>query len=329
MTTIADIAQRAGVSKATASRAFSRPQSVRPATRERVLAVARELAYTPSRVARSLSTGRYGNLGLFVPDISNPFFPALIKAVQTEAKRQGHALFVADSDEHTEDEFDLVRAMASQVDGLVLASPRMSDDELRELHRIVPLVLVNREVTGIPAVLVEPEHGLGQAVEHLVALGHEQVTYLYGPVDSYSARVRRTCLQAAAARHQVELVELGPCEPRFSAGVRAADVVLAAGARAVLAYNDLLALGLLQQLATRGRRVGVDISVVGFDDIWLAPTTAPPLTTVRSPTSEAGVAAVRLLTEVVASGLADRAPAVRLPTELVVRMSTGPARSTS
>jgi DNA-binding LacI/PurR family transcriptional regulator len=322
--TIADVALQAGVSKATASRAFSRPEAVRPDTRERVLAVARELDYTPSSVARSLSTGRTGNLGLFVPDLSNPFFGPMIKAVQGEAKARGLALFVADSDEHTEDEARLVRAMAAQVDGLLLASPRMADEDLRQIHLAVPVVVINRAVDGVPGVLLDSGQGMAQAVEHLEALGHRRAAYLTGPRDSFSAVERRTSLLAAASRHDLEVVELGPFEPRFSAGLRAADLALATGATAVLAYNDLLALGLMQQLAARGHRVGEDVSVIGFDDIWLAPMTTPPLTTICAPGAAAGTAAVRLLTD------AGTAPAavVRLPTELVVRGTTGRAPRT-
>ena len=322
MTTIADVALKAGVSKATASRAFSRPEAVRQETRDRVLAVARELSYTPSRVARSLSTGRTGNLGLFVPDMSNPFFGPLMKAVQTEAKARGLALFVADSDEHTEDEARLVGAMAAQVDGLVLASPRMSDEQLHALHATAPVVVINRAVAGLPGVLVDSEQGMAQAVEHLAALGHRRLAYLGGPAESFSATERRGSLTAAARRAGLELVELGPFQPRFSDGVRSADLALATGATAVLAYNDLMALGLMQQLTVRRARVGIDISVIGFDDIWVAPLTTPPLTTICVPAGAAGTAAVRLLTE---PGADAPARTVRLPTELVVRETTGPA----
>ncbi len=324
MTTLSDVAARADVSKATASRAFSRPESVRKDTRERILAVAQDLGYTPNRVARSLSSGRTGNVGLFVPDISNPFFPPLIQAVQAEAKRRDQALFVADTDEHTEDEARLVRAMAAQVDGLVLASPRMSDVDLCALLDVVPVVTVNRASPGVPAVLVSVDQGVAQAVEHLFALGHRCLAYLSGPADSYSESARRSAVVAAAERAGVDVVVLGPFEPRFSAGVRAADLVLATAATAVLAYNDLMALGLMQRLSGRGVRVGVDLSVIGIDDIWLAPMTTPPLTTIAVPGAAAGAAAVRLLADLAAHGMPDPAPTVTLPTELVVRATTGP-----
>lgn len=326
MTTIADVALGAGVSKATASRAFSRPDSVRASTRERVLQVARELGYTPSRVARSLSTGRSSSIGLVVPDISNPFFPPMIKAVQSEARRREHALFVADTDEHTEDEDALVRRTAAQVDGLVLASPRMSDAQLLEVQALVPVVLVNRVVPGLPAVLVSSEVGISQAVEHLRALGHRSVVYLSGPSDSASEAERRAALQRTALDRGLEVVRLGPFEPRFSAGVRAADLVLATGVQAVLAYNDLMAFGLVQQLTARGLTVGDDVSVIGFDDIWLAPVLTPPLTTIHAPGAQAGAAAVRLLVRLLAEGVADPAPVQRLQTELIVRATTGAAR---
>ena len=325
MTTLNDVALRAEVSKATASRAFSRPESVRSDTRERILAVARDLGYMPNRVARSLSSGRTGNLGLFVPDISNPFFPPLIQAVQAEAKRRDAALFVADSDEHTEDEARLVRAMAAQVDGLVLAAPRMTDEDLLDLLDRVPVVVINRRTPGVPAVLLPAEQGVAQAVEHLVALGHRAVAYLSGPADSFSEAERRDALLAAAEPAGLDVVLLGPFEPRFSAGLRAADLALATGATAVLAYNDLMALGLMQQLAGRGVRVGTDVSVIGIDDIWLAPMTTPPLTTIAVPGAAAGTVAVRLLGDLVAGATPDPAPTRLLPTELVVRSSTGPA----
>lgn len=325
MTTLSDVALRAEVSKATASRAFSRPESVRSDTRERILAVARELDYTPNRVARSLSKGRTGNLGLVVPDISNPFFPPLIQAVQAEAKRRELALFVADIDEHTEDETRVVRAMAAQVDGLVLASPRMPDADLLDLLERVPVVVVNRSTAGVPAVLVPAEQGVTQAVEHLVALGHRTLAYLSGPADSFSQAERRTALTTAAERAGLEVVVLGPFEPGFSAGLTAADLALATGATAVLAYNDLMALGLMQRLAGRGVRVGTDVSVIGIDDIWLAPMTTPPLTTIAVPGAAAGAAAVRLLSDLISGGLPDPAPTLRLPSELVVRDSTGSA----
>jgi DNA-binding LacI/PurR family transcriptional regulator len=320
MATISDVAARAGVSRSTVSRVFLQPQVVAEDARRRVLAAAEALGYQPSPVARSLRRGRTGNLGLVVPDIANPFFPPLIKAVQRQARRHQMALFVADSDEHADDELALVRAMAKQVDGLILASPRVGEDDLRQLLDGTPTVVINRRLDGIPAVITTAQQGLTQAVEHLVALGHRHVVYLAGPQHAYSNQRREQALAVACRAHGVELSELGPFEPHFESGVRAGDLVLAQQASAVVAYNDQIALGLLARLAERGCRVGPDLSVVGIDDTWLARMASPALTTVRVPADAAGAAAVRLMLDVLA-GSAAGTP-VELPTELVVRSST-------
>ena len=325
MTTIADVAARAGVSKATVSRVFSRPDVVRPETRDRVLAVARDLAFVPSRVARSLAIGRTGSIGLFVPDIANPYFAPVIKAVQKEARRHDMIVFTADSDEYDEDEDGLAGTMAQQADGLLLFSPRMPDSGILELAGRIPLVVLNREIDGVPAVVIPSDDGMTQAVEHLVALGHHRLAYVSGPRDTYSNRARRSAVRAAARSFGVELAEIGPFEPFFTSGVRAGDLLIASGASACIAYNDLMALGVMQRLTERGLKVGHDVSVVGFDDIWLAPMAQPPLTTVHAPAPEAATSALRWLLELIDEPGKRERKKIRMACELIVRSSTGPA----
>lgn len=324
MPTIEDVAARAAVSKSTVSRVFSRPDSVRAGTRDKVLAAARELGYTPNRAARSLAGGRTGSIGLFVPDIANPFFPPIIKSVQAQARRVNLGVFVADSDEHAEDEFTIVHSMAGQVDGLMMASPRMSDEAVREIIGLVPTVLISRDVEGAPAAVLPDDTGLRQAVEHLIALGHEQIVYLAGPEASYSNAARRSALHAAAAKLGAALTELGPFRPAFEAGARAAALVAAQQATAVIAYNDLVALGLMSRLPEFGLTVGHDISVIGIDDTWLAPMAQPPLTSVLFPGATAGTVAVRLLTDVITRSGHHWPERYTVPTELIVRATTGP-----
>jgi DNA-binding LacI/PurR family transcriptional regulator len=329
VTTIRKVAAHAGVSPSTVSRVFGRPEIVAQDARRRVMAAAQELGYQPHPVARSLAMGRTGNLGLVVPDIANPFFAPVIKAVQREAQRRGLALFVADSDEHVDDERAQARAMAKQVDGMILASPRVPADQLREILRSRPIVVINRRIDGVPAVLTSPDDGLAQAVDHLVALGHADLLYLAGPQQAYSNAARRKALHSACRDRQVALTELGPFEPHFESGVRAADLVLARGAKAVIAYNDQIALGLMWRLSARDHVPGKDISVIGIDDSWIAQLAHPPLTTVRVPAAAAGTAAVRLLLDLVA-GRQGAVPTVELRTELIVRSSTAVAsRQTS
>ena len=324
--TIRDVAARAGVSAATVSRVFSRPESVTLETRRRVLSAADELRYAPHPVARSLARGSTGNLGLVVPDIAVAFCAVVTKAVSHRARREGYALFVADADDASApgaDDLRSARAMARQVDGLLLLSPTMSDDDLRALADTVPLVVINRELDGVPAVLMPSADGAVAAVEHLHALGHRRLAYLAGP-DNYSNRAREAAFTRTCGRLGADGVVLGPFEPTSNAGVRAADLVLAYGATGVLAYNDDVAAGVVGRLADRGVPVPARRSVVGFDDTALASMISPRLTTVHLPVAEAGRVAVGLLLDLL-RGLPSRPGPVELPVELIVRSSTGTA----
>jgi DNA-binding LacI/PurR family transcriptional regulator len=320
---IREVATRAGVSPATVSRVFTRPDAVALDTRRRVLAVADELHYTPHPVARSLARGRTGNLGIVVPDIANSFSAVVTKAVQQEAARDGYALFVSGSDELARDEEQWAQAMAPQVDGLMLVSPLMSDEALRALAP-TPLVLSNRLLEPLPSVVTDATAAVGHAVEHLVALGHREIVYLAGP-DGFANTMRVRGYHGACRRLGVLPRELGPFNARFSDGVRAADLVLATPATAVVAYNDEVAVGVLNRLVDRGLRVPDDLSVVGVDDTSLAEMVTPRLTTVRLHASEAGRAAVRMLLDLVAGRSVPAGPLL-LPAELIVRSSTGPVR---
>lgn len=324
--TIRDVAARAGVSAATVSRVFSRPESVTPETRSRVLTAADDLRYIPHPVARSLARGTTGNLGLVVPDIAVAFCAVVTKAVSHRARRAGFALFVADSGEPSvpaTDDCRSAHAMAKQVDGLLLLSPTASDDDLRALAAEVPLVVINRDLEGVPAVLMPSADGAVSAIEHLHALGHRRLAYLAGP-DNYSNHIRTAAFTRTCGRLGVDGVVMGPFGPTFRGGVRAADLVLADGATGVLAYNDDVAAGVVSRLTDRGVPVPARLSIVGFDDTTLASMITPRLTTVSLPMADAGEVAVGLLVDVL-RGAPARRGAVELPAELIVRGSTGPA----
>jgi len=292
--TIGTVAQAAGVSRATVSRAFGQPHRLRPETVERVRAVASELGYTPNPVAQALSTGRSGNLALVVPDIANPFFPPMIRAVQGQAERAGYAVFLGDADEDPNREDVLLTRLARQVDGFVLASSRMSAARIREQAERRPLVLVNRDVAGIPRVLIDTAGGVARAVERLAELGHRRIAYLNGPARSWSNTQRLKAVRAAGARFDVAVVPLPARRPTFEAGRQAVPELLGSGARAVVAFDDLVGHGVLAGLGERGLSVPADFSVVGCDDV-LAAQAYPPLTTVSARSAEAGTAAVELL----------------------------------
>ncbi len=321
--TIQDVARAAGVSASTVSRALSSPEMVRPETRMRVQAVAESLGYRPNPAARGLITGRTTNLGVIVPDLTNPFFPSMLRGLQARARETGHAVFLADCDEDGAAEAALVHAMAKQVDGVILCSSRMTPAMLEKVLGLVPIVFLNRVVPGHPAVIMDGAGGMRQTVDHLAALGHRHIAYLNGPRDSWTNRERVKGLRRAE-RHRIKVSRFGPFAPRFESGLQAADLVLASGATAVIAYNDVMALGVLARLAERGVPVPGRISVAGFDNITFAAMATPALTTVDLGGERAGRAAVDTMLAVLADRDAD-APRQVLDSALIVRASTGPA----
>lgn len=323
--TLADIAKECGMSLSTVSRAISNPDKVNSRTRDRIQRVARELGYVPNPIARSLSLGRTKTLGLVVPDIANPFFPPIIKAVHERARRTGNAVLLADTDEHASEESTLTRLMSKQVDGVIVASPRTDERGLAELLSFGPIVFINRRVRGAPSVIVDNAEGINQAVEHLDALGHRCICYLHGPRDSWSDRRRQQAMSAACRRHKIKLIEFGPFQPQIESGVRAGDLVQASRATAVIAYDDLIAIGVMARLAERGVYVGRDVSVIGIDDSPMSGMSYPTLTSIHVSNAEAGATAVDLLVRLLEG--ADECPVVELDTNLVVRASTGPAPS--
>lgn len=293
--TIRDVARASGVHISTVSRTFSAPHLVNPETRSRVLACAEHLGYRPNRAARALITGRTHNIGLIVADIANPFFPPLIKAAESQARHRDYHIFVADTNEDPAVEEDLVHALAKQVDGVLLCSPRMSNSLIEQLSREVPLVVINRQVTGLPTVVMDVGQGARLAIEHLTGLGHRDIALLGGPRGSWTSREIRRSATAAARAADAALTVLGPNLPTEDGGIAQAEQVRRAGVTAVLAYNDLMAIGLIEGLDSLGVRVPEEVSVVGIDDISLSRLTRPKLTTVATPTAAAGRAAVDML----------------------------------
>ena len=320
--TIGHIAAVAGVSRSTVSRAFSRPDLLRPETVARVRAAAADLGYVLNHAARALSTGRFGNIAVVVPDIANPFFPPLVRSVQSLADASGYEVFLGDSDETAEREAGLVSRLSAQVDGFVLAAPRLDEERIRELDAWRPTVLVNRDVDGLARVLIEPKDGLEQAVRHLASLGHRRVAYLAGPRESWSDGRRRQVLESAAAasRLELEVVELG--RPSADAGRGAIPVVRASGVTAVIAFDDVVAQGALTELAAQGVRIPDELSLIGCDDT-LAAGTSPALTTISAASAEAGRTAAHVLLDVLSTGRRTQ-ERVTIATRLVLRATTAP-----
>ncbi len=336
--TIADVAEKAGVSKTAVSFAFNNPDRLNVGTANRILDIAHSLGYRPDPVARMLTQRRTGSIGVLTPqDLSviftNPFFGAFSAGIAAVAEERGYGLYFI-SPLHG----SLSRAThRATVDGVVAIGLMDDHPEIDEIRRAgLPMVLVDSATTGdAVSVDVDDEGGARLAAAHLLELGHRDFAILAidGPRSTTTGgrgvverRLRgyREALATAGVDLPDSRVASGPAS--IDGGIEAFDRLWASGGRptAVLAMSDAMAIGAIRAVHLRGRAVPGDISVVGFDDIDLAASTDPPLTTVHQPVRGKGESAARLLLSVMEGELA--APVHRrLETRLVVRSSTGPA----
>ncbi len=312
------VAERAGVATSTVSRALSNPDRVSASTRARVEEVARELGYVSPHPTRTRC------VALLVADIRNPFYFDVIRGTQRQLRAADYTQVLLDTEESAELESDLIERLRPSIDGVILSASRLSDKAIGELARTLPLVVLNRHVQGVPTVVMDTGSGMSQALEHLVSLGHSDIVYLEGPARSWANAARWHALTEAAARHGIHPRKLGPFAPVRESGTAAADALINSGATAAIAFNDLLAIGMLERLAERGVSVPGQLSIVGCDDIFGADFCSPSLTTVASPIEQAGRAAVTLLLGALESRPGGGRESVLLPTHLIVRNSTGP-----
>ena len=323
--TIYDVASAAGVATSTVSRAFSSPTRVSAPTRERVLAVAAELGYRPNPHARALLSGRHHTIAMVVSDITNPHYFEFIRGAEMRARASEYTLVLVNAEESPRVEYDQIQRLVSSVDGFVLAASRLPDENLLQIAAQRPVVLMSRELQGLASVVLDHVQGCRQIVEHLASLGHRDLVYLAGPKNSWMAKTRWSALRTAAAELGLEARRIGPFTPNVSQGGVAADGALHAGTTAIVAHNDLLAIGVVQRLTQRSVRVPDDMSVVGFDNIFAANLCTPTLTTLGGVHADVGRSAVEILLAAVGPVRREETPPAQvvLPTELVLRESTG------
>lgn len=323
--TLKDIAALSGVATSTVSRALSTPGRVHWTTRERVESAAAELGYMPNPAASGMNSRRTRTVALLVPDIGNGFFLDLIRGTQRQLRASGYAQLLVDTEEDDGLEANYLDRLRPSADGFILAASRLTDDQLVKVAATVPIVTINRTSPGVPTVLIDTPHGVQQAVEHLFSLGHRKIAYMAGPATSWSDKRRWDALKEIAKTLGITILRLGPFHPSQRSGGSAADAAIISGATGCIAFNDLVAIGMLVRLKERGVDVPGEISVVGCDDTFGADFSSPPLTTLTAPIEQAGrVATEMLLSRLQPSNTAERTQ-VELPTHLTIRASTGAA----
>lgn len=334
--TLQEVAKRAGVDKSTASRALN-PETrsqVKAETAERVLQVAEEAGYLPNGIARGLRIKRSYTIGILVPDITNPFFPPVLRGLDDVFSGVGYQTLIANTDDDPRREKSAYQAFIErQVDGLVVGVASFQDELLDSaIASGIPVVLLNRQVgrLDVSAVCSDDESGIKLAVEHLASLGHRSIAHVAGRMESSTGFTRHR-----AFTYAMESLGLHP-DPDLivvsgrlteEAGEEATLELLGRGSEmtAIVAATDMLALGCLDALEQSGLTCPDDISVVGHNDVRFANKVRPPLTTVRVPQYQLGVLAAHTLLEQMDESR--KSPqTVLLQPQLIVRESTAVPR---
>jgi LacI family transcriptional regulator len=333
--TLRDVARVAGVHPGTVSRALN-PQTrglVNERTARRVLDAAQELGYRPNPIARGLRTNRSNTIGVLVPDLMNPLFAAVVRGIEDGLREGGYTPLIANTDNDADRERVAYEAMsARQVDGFIAATARRDHWLLADQVRTgVKVVLVNRRVDSdaLPAVTGDDHEGIRLAVEHLAGLGHTRIAHLAGSQTLYTGWSRHMgfldAMKACGVEVDPDLVVFSDAFTERE-GERCCGELLARGRdfTAIMAGNDLLALGCYDALEEHGLRCPDDVSVVGYNDMPFVDRFRPPLTTVRVPHYELGATAAGLMLEQL-RGTDPPPRQLLLAPELVVRGSTAPA----
>jgi DNA-binding LacI/PurR family transcriptional regulator len=327
MATLKEVAEKAGVSAATVSYVLNDSRKVRPETEQRVLWAAKELSYQPNAAARSLAVGHSSIFGLIVPDISNPFFPEVTKAFQSEAAVYGMETVMLDGNKDSQRTRSMVeRLLGLQVPAIAFLTSQV-DTPVKEFvaEKGVCAAYLGFGTSGpkVSNISIEQREGIREAVNHLAAMGHRRVGFIAGPADGVFASRRKAAFLEAAGAVDME-TRVYDSDLTVQGGYFGCSRVLNGfGATAVMAGNDLMAIGALHYAYDRQIAVPAALSVIGFDDITFSQFTQPALTTVAVPRAEIGRLAVQALWSLITDG----GPGVdyEVKSNLVIRQTTARA----
>ena len=330
---LTDVAAQAGVSLATVSRVVNHTAQVSQATRQRVEAAMTTLGYVPTAPRPHDEKSALQPVALLIPDIQNPYFAEIVRGVEDEIELEGLSLLLFHTAEDTEREERTLRRLADErLAGVIVFGSRLPSPALVRFQRKsgLPLVVINRRIDNetIACVVVDSEQATWRATRYLVNLGHRRIAYLAGPSASESSLARQRGIEKALAEVGAVLPEQWrvPGFPDIEGGFQAMTTLLGNGRppTAVLLYNDLMALGALHAIRSRGLRVPEDISLIGFDDITMAAHANPPLTTITQPKHRMGRLAVQQLMHMRRGEHKPGEGYLLLESPLVIRESTAP-----
>jgi LacI family transcriptional regulator len=332
--TIKDVARKAGVSVASVSRALNGHASITVETRQHILAVVKQMRYTPHVGARSLTTSFTNTIGVLLPDLHGDFFSEIIRGIDVAARARGLHLMVSSLHGDAAEVAQSIRTMRGRVDGLLVMSPHVDAALLSEnLPEDLPIVLMSTPAGGTQyaAISVDNYSGAYAMVAHLVGQGYRRIAFLSGPAGNFEAQERLRGYHAALAALAPQAVaQVYQGDFSEEAGQRVGQALAVAQDRpdALFAANDMMAIGVLLALRQDGFDLPRAIALAGFDDIRIARYVSPALTTVRVPIADLGMQALELLHAQIGQVECAPASARTLAAELVVRASTGGRPST-
>lgn len=333
MATMKDVAREAGVSLGTVSHVLNNTRSVSEEKKKKVLDAIQKLNFSTNLAAKALKTGESKSFGLIIPDITNPYYPELARGVEDAANRQGYSVFLCNNDRGTDKERKYIKILLDKnVDGIILVKSKVDASEIHEIQKKCCVVLVDMDTRLIPdcdIINVDDFNGVYKAMKFLYNHGHRRIAFISGLLESGSSRLRLEAYEKFLEDNHIEkedsLIKRGSYDWFSGYSCTVALLKCIKPPTAILAANDLMAIGAMKAVRERQLHIPLDISIMGYDDIDMATLCTPQLTTVRQPKYEIGTLSIDLLMKRVSQkhNQVDPYEIKILNTEIIVRQSTG------